>query len=90
MNKALLFPDLKAGLPEVKPGTGSLIFTGTIVLLSAALLLRGLWASTAWAHSLLQEVGEHDSGKTQNGFFYLFPYQPLPGQEEGKWGSWCL
>ena len=34
--------------------------------LSAALLLWGLWASTVWAHSLLQEMGEHDSDKTQN------------------------
>ena len=52
--------------PEVKPGTGSLIFSGTIMHLSAALLLWGLWASTVWAHSLLQEMGEHDSDKTQN------------------------
>ena len=63
MNEVPLLPDLKAGFPEVKPGTGSLIFVGTTVRLSVALLLWGLQAPTAWVRQRLQEMGEQDSDK---------------------------
>ena len=64
MNEVPLLPDLKAGFHEVKPGTGSLIFVGTTVRLSVALLLWGLQAPTAWVCQRLQEMGEQDSDKT--------------------------
>lgn len=43
-------PPRPEGRPaKVEPGAGSLISVGTIELLSVALLLQGLQASTAWA-----------------------------------------
>lgn len=64
VNEVPLLPDLKAGFPEVKPGTGSLISVGITVRLSVTLLLWGLQAPTAWVRRRLQEMGEQDSDKT--------------------------
>ena len=63
MNEVPLLPDLKAGFPEVKPGTGSLIFVGTTVRLSVALLLWGLYLGCPWpspqcTHTALFKAGE--------------------------------
>ena len=85
VNEVPLLPDLKAGFPEVKPGTGSLISVGTTVRLSVALLLWGPQAPVAWARRRLQEMVT----KHRNSFIPCFldqAYQTLLGKEEGKWG----
>ena len=87
VNEVPLLPDLKAGFPEVKPGTGSLISVGITVRLSVTLLLWGLQAPTAWVRSACRRWENKTVTKHRNSFIPCFldqAYQTLLGKEEGK------